>query len=272
MKSHHLLSLILIGSYLAGCNQSSVHPDLTPPSAPTGLRTSTGDNFIDLSWNRNAESDVAGYNVWVGESYNGRYELIGSPHDPYFRDDGAANGNTYYYAVSAVDFEGNESALSKDVAYDIPRPEGYNVVVYDYRTTPADAGYDFSTYAIMPFNDQGTDMYYEYYGGISYMDVGTDTDIQDMGPTASILDISLAPSQGWSPTHDVVLVPGHTYVVWTWDDHYAKFRVTTLSPSRAVFDWAYQLVKSNPMLKRAIVPGGQRQHVAAEHNRTPVVG
>ena len=82
------------------------------------------------------------------------------------------------------------------------------------------------------------------------MDVYTDTDIQDMGLTSSIVDVSTAPASGWSATHDVVLAVGHTYVVWTHDDHYAKFRVSTLSPNRVVFDWAYQLQQSNPMLKR----------------------
>ena len=85
------------------------------------------------------------------------------------------------------------------------------------------------------------------------MNVYTDTDIQDLGYTHSLLDIKVAPASGWSPTHDVRLYVGHTYVVWTHDDHYAKFRVTSLSPSRVVFDWAYQLQESNPMLKR--VPG-----------------
>ena len=87
------------------------------------------------------------------------------------------------------------------------------------------------------------------------MDVDTDSDIQDMGPTGGILDITTAPASGWSTTHDVQLTVGHTYVVWTWDDHYAKFRVTSLSSGRVVFDWAYQLQKANPLLKRADAGG-----------------
>jgi hypothetical protein len=84
------------------------------------------------------------------------------------------------------------------------------------------------------------------------MFVNTDTDIQDMGPTGSILDIGTAPSSGWSSTHSVALAPGHTYVVWTWDDHYAKFRVSSVSTGRVAFDWAYQLQKSNPLMKRPV--------------------
>ena len=89
------------------------------------------------------------------------------------------------------------------------------------------------------------------------MRVDTDSDIQDMGPTSSILAIGTAPVSGWSTTHEVELYAGHTYVVWTWDDHYAKFRVSSLSPSRVVFDWAYQLIPANRLLKRT--PGKDRE-------------
>ncbi len=265
----NLLWILIVASLgLTGCQHNPFSPDYVPPTPPTGLRTLTGDNFIELFWKANREPDLAGYNIFVSSSYDGRYQLIGSTREPYFKDDGARNGNTYYYAVTAYDYDGNESDLSRDIAYDIPRPEGYNVTVTDYRSVPANAGYDFSDYSIVSYNSQNADMYYEYYSGDYYMNVRTDSDIQDMGPTGSLLDISQAPSKGWSPTHDVLLSPGHTYVVWTWDDHYAKFRVVSMSPGRLVFDWAYQLQPSNPLLKR----GGAQRSPASEtmgiHERT----
>jgi len=250
---------------LAGCRRHDFEPNYGPPSAPTGLRTQTGDNFIDLFWDPNPESSVAGYNVYVSSSYNGRYQLIGSTRLTQFEDKGALNGTTYYYAVTAYDFDGNESPLSKDVAYDIPRPEGYGVLLTDYRAVPATAGYEFSAYAIVAYNDKSCDMWFENYNGVFYMDVNTDTDIQDMGPTQSILDINQAPSSGWSTTHDVQLAAGHTYVVWTWDDHYAKFRVSNVASDRVVFDWAYQLQKSSPLLKRAVVGGVNSRPAIVPH-------
>jgi len=242
--------LAVVSLVLTGCDHNFFSPDYLPPAPPTGVRTLTGDNFIEIFWKANLEYDVAGYNVFASSTYEGRYQLIGSSREPYFRDLGAINGNTYYYAVTAFDYDGNESAFSKEMAYDIPRPEGYNVILTDYRSVPASAGYDFSDYAVVPYNHQNTDIYYEYYAGNYYMNVRTDSDIQDVGRTESLLEIGEAPSEGWSPTHDVLLVPGHTYVVWTWDDHYAKFRVVSMSPGRLVFDWAYQLQPSNPLLKR----------------------
>jgi hypothetical protein len=250
-----LFSLSLL--MLSGCTRHFWRVDDTPPSAPTGLSTSPGDNYIEIFWNPSPESDVVGYNVYSSTSASGRFIHIGSSRSTHYVDYGAANGTTYYYAVSAYDEDNNESPLSRSVVYDIARPEGTNVILSDYRVAPTVAGYDFSTYSVVPYTDQGADMWFEYASGVMYMDVDTDTDIQDMGPTGSILDIQEAPSSGWSSTHDVQLTVGHTYVVWTWDDHYAKFRVTSLSTSRVVFDWAYQLQKSNQLLKRPVT-GGER--------------
>ena len=245
-----ILAVMMLFS--AGCHPPFFGPDFEAPAPPTGLRTATGDNFIELFWNRNREPDVAGYNIYVSTSYNGRYELIGSSETEYFNDHGARNGSVYYYAVSAYDYDDNESELSTDVAYDIPRPEGYDVVLMNSRLSASQSGYDFSKYTIVAADDQYADMVFGGVSGNLRMTVSDDTDIQDMGPTESILDIGQAPASGWSSTHDVSLAVGHTYVVWTWDDHYAKFRVSGLSQNRIVFDWAYQLVPSNRLMKRVV--------------------
>ena len=245
------LSLIFLVAVTPGCHDWLYHPDMDPPSPPTGLRTATGDNFIELFWDDNREPDLDGYNVYVSSSYDGEYEFIASTSEPYLLDDGVRNGNLYYYAVTAYDYDGNESELSNDVAYDIPRPEGYDVLLYNATASPAQSAYDFSRYSVVSIDDKYADIYYVAGNGSYVMRVDSDTDIQDMGPTSSILSIGTAPLNGWSSNHEVELFAGHTYVVWTWDDHYAKFRVSALSPARVVFDWAYQLIPSNRLLKRA---------------------
>jgi len=236
----------------AGCVHHPVEPDFYPPAPPQGISTATGDGFVDIYWMRNTEPDFAGYNVYVSNSLNGVYILLATTRDTYLRDFGALNGATYYYALAAFDVAGNESGLSHEVAYDTPRPEGYNVTLNDYRTVPLLAGYDFSTYSIGQYNDEYTDVFFEYYQGSYYLDVWTDTDIQDMGYTKSLYDIGEAPDAGWSPSKDVPLIAGHTYIVWTWDNHFAKMRVRSVSPSHIVFDWAYQLDAGNARLKRSV--------------------
>jgi hypothetical protein len=253
-----ILSLLVVVTLTPGCHDLLHHLDNDPPSAPTGLRTATGDDFIELFWNDTRDPDVSGYNVYVSSTYGGRYQYVGSTTSAYYRDDEARNGVLYYYAVSAYDYDGNESDLSSDVAYDIPRPEGYDVLLYNAAVASNQAGYDFSKYTVVAVADEYADMYFVTGNGGPVMRVDTDTDIQDMGPTSSVLAIGQAPVSGWSTTREVPLVAGHTYVVWTWDDHYAKFRVSSVSSGRVVFDWAYQLVPSNRLLKKDPANGRRR--------------
>jgi len=144
------------------------------------------------------------------------------------------------------------------VAYDTPRPEGSGVPLPNFRYDPARAGYDFSTYSVGPWDDQFTDIYFDFLDAVHYLVVWDDTEIQDMGYTESLSEIGSAPVAGWSPTKDVRLIPGHTYVVRTWDNHFAKVRVRSLSDANVTFDWAYQLQTGNTRLKQATERGPLR--------------
>lgn len=262
MKKFRFLFIVLIAGMallINGCDENYYYDDM-PPSPPKNIRTITGDNRVDLDWDRNPERDVAGYNVYYSYSYDGKYTLIGNTQNNYYIDYGAKNGVTYYYGVAAYDYDGNESELSYDVVYDTPRPEGFNQAVFDYNLSPNNAGYDFSNYLVVPYNGDDADFFFENYNGKYYLNVWDDSDIQDMGTTNDIWDISYAPTSGWIPllpnenVKYVEAVPGRTYVIWTWDNHYAKIRITNITQQRMVFDWAYQLVEGNRELKRGVVP------------------
>lgn len=258
MNTLRSVVLVLLLAALTGCDPVNGYRDINPPAAPRNLTTEAGNGFVELFWNGNREADLAGYNIFVSSSYNGRYELIGSTSVAGFVDHGAQNGETYYYAVTAFDYDGNESELSLEEAYDIPRPDGFNLVMIEYRRAPRTAAFDFSAFSVVPYADASADMFYVYEDAVPSMAVPEDTDIQDMGPTSSIYEIRVAPASGWSPSRAVDLRVGHTYVVWTWDDHFAKFRVSALSSTRVVFDWAYQLQRSNPLMKRGARAGALR--------------
>lgn len=251
-----VITLLTAGLILGACDVYVV--DTTPPAIPAAIRTVSLDNAIQIEWAPNRESDLAGYRVWVSDQYNGHYSLIGTTKNTVFTDYDAINGVTYYYGVTAYDLEGNESEMSHDVAYDTPRPEGYNVQLYDYNTFPSTSGYDFSTYSIGLYNDDFTDVFFEKFGSSYYLNVWDDTDIQDMGYTSNLDDISVAPEAGWSPSRYVEAIVGHTYVIWTWDDHYAKVRVKNITSTSVVFDWAYQTAPQNPELKRAPLSEGRK--------------
>ncbi|HHS14199.1 MAG TPA: hypothetical protein ENN03_10600 [bacterium] len=94
--------------------------DITPPSAPAGLTAESGPGGIRLIWNQNPELDVIAYHVyrWEGISEDS-VRINADPvswEDPFFIDEGAVTGVQYYYGVSAVDREGNESVRSNRIA------------------------------------------------------------------------------------------------------------------------------------------------------------
>ena len=92
--------------------------------------------------------------------------------------------------------------------------------------------------------------------GVPYLMVWQGTSIQDMGYTVSLDEIMSSPTDGWSPTQSAVAIRGHTYAVWTADNHYAKARVISTDSLRAQFDWAYQIQQHNPDLRMRPAPRG----------------
>jgi hypothetical protein len=89
-------------------------PDNTPPEDPDGLRVKAASlNTLALSWDRVKDADVDHYNVYSSTEKFTRCEqsrLVGSPSECEFVDWGLRLGRTYWYMVTAVDRNGNESA------------------------------------------------------------------------------------------------------------------------------------------------------------------
>ncbi len=262
MRLATLLPIALFVVLLAGCTDNTVTAprDVTPPAAPRGLYSVTGDGAVTLRWLANTEGDVAGYRIYMSACASGGdcpYDRQGATTGTAFVVGGLGNGVTRYFAVAAVDGAGNESALTYETIIDTPRPAGVNAALGNFVNSPTGAGWDFSSALARSSNDNLTDMYFGYNGGVYQMfakDVaGSLTDIQDAGYATSLDAVDWAPSTGWSPSGTVELIVGHCYVVWTRDNHYAKFRVTSLGSSQVVFDWAYQTDAGNPELaaKRA---------------------
>ena len=88
--------------------------DTFAPAAPKGLRSIAGDRSINLIWDPNSESDLAGYLVFRG-SGDRLDQITPAPiADPTFTD-GVQPGVRYVYAIKAVDKAGNSSAWSERV-------------------------------------------------------------------------------------------------------------------------------------------------------------
>jgi hypothetical protein len=97
-----------------------VMADTFPPMAPTGLATIPGTQgnkpTIDLSWQPNTETDVAGYNVYRREGSSAELRRINDKPilGPAFSDPTITPGTIYTYRVTAVDGTGNESPPSAE--------------------------------------------------------------------------------------------------------------------------------------------------------------
>jgi hypothetical protein len=258
MKLSFTITIIIASFIFWGCKENEI--DNTPPKPPQGIITISLDNCVEINWLPSEADDVEGYNVWVSNQYDGRYQLIGSTGETHFLDNGALNGVTYYYAVSAFDFSHNESELSKEEVRDTPRPEG-SAAINDTLTNVNSSGYLFSQNAVLNYNY--ADFYYVVIGDLYFLEVWNDTDIQDMGYTSSLDEISQSPTDGWAYSHTAEATVGHTYVIWTKDDHYAKVRVTGASGNQLTFDWAYQTAVGNIELKvsRPLGTGGKSRIV-----------
>jgi hypothetical protein len=107
-----------------------VAEDVFPPSVPAGLAAvATGATggvpaSIDLSWQPDAESDVAGYRVYRREGQSAWRRVSGDQAvvGPAFHDTEVQPGHAYSYAVTAVDSRGNESARSAEASDTVPNP------------------------------------------------------------------------------------------------------------------------------------------------------
>jgi hypothetical protein len=255
MKKIFLIILAVAGLGLLGCEENSTHYVTvdTIPAVPQGVYSLTGDNAVYLFWLPVRESDLDLYRIYWSPNDTDFY-FLGSSTDEEYVDYDVQNGTTYFYAVTAVDIQGNESPLSYESVMDTPRPEGRNLLIADYNIYPEIAGYDFSTDEVVPDTSVNADIYLEYnqYDSVFYINVNNElTDIQDMGYTDTLSDIGYAPSEGWSEVGWSEVILGHTYIIWTKDNHFAMLRVTNLTaPYNVRFDWAYQTDPGNRELAR----------------------
>jgi len=85
---------------------------------PTTNASSTTNQSAILSWALGTESDLAGYKVYVGTT-SGTYNYAGSPFSAgkvtTYTISNLPIGQTYFFAISAFDTAGNNSALSPEL-------------------------------------------------------------------------------------------------------------------------------------------------------------
>src|ERR1041385_6283866 len=84
---------------------------------PTGLVTPSGDLSVVLHWDRNSETNLAGYRVYRSLNSGGPFVAQGSTlNSPGFCDVNVNNGQTYYYQVTALTTTPEESSPSATIS------------------------------------------------------------------------------------------------------------------------------------------------------------
>ncbi|HEY93890.1 MAG TPA: fibronectin type III domain-containing protein [Dehalococcoidia bacterium] len=113
----------------------------TPPTPPSGLAATPGDNQVSLNWNDNSEPDLDGYNVYratgTGDPYNQINGSLVVTSD--YTDTTVNELVTYYYVVTAVDTGANESTYSDEVN---AIPDSITVLDDGFEGTPWDVNWD----------------------------------------------------------------------------------------------------------------------------------
>ena len=139
-------------NYSSEASATPLSEEEMPPAAPSGLTVTSGDQTADLAWTApttNADgsfmSDLAGYNVYRGtESATGTFSKLNSSlhSSTSYNDTSLTNGTTYYYYVTAVDTDDNESQASsvKIALYGSQGIEG-TIEQFDISSGPQSGGY-----------------------------------------------------------------------------------------------------------------------------------
>lgn len=101
-----LLAAVLL---LSGCGGSS--------GGGGGSTTASATGVVTMAWDRNSESDLAGYRVYRATVPGGYGAPIASlsPAATSYQAASLQKGSSYYFSVTAYDTAGNESPLYNEI-------------------------------------------------------------------------------------------------------------------------------------------------------------
>ncbi len=167
----------------------NITPSASPPSSPTDLSSSRGDQSVELTWS--APSDNGGarieeYRIYRGNTSSAlaRHDIVESNYTSYL-DQRLQNGYTYYYYVTAVNSAGESESSQTVNATPLSVPDSPQYLLTDRSDHTIQLSWD-------PPADDGGDEITEYriYRGtsdsnISYIDSvdANETSYQDTGLT-----------------------------------------------------------------------------------------
>ena len=97
--------------FVVACNGGGQPGDTQAPETPQNFSARAADGQVLLSWDANADEDLAGYSVYQGEAVAALTAIATTDKDATsYTVSGLQNGRTYFFALTAKDVAGNESA------------------------------------------------------------------------------------------------------------------------------------------------------------------
>ena len=82
--------------------------------------TVSAGQSVTLSWIPSVDPNVVGYNIYYGGDSGDYTDMLNVGNATSVTIDGLAAGTTYYFAATAYDALGNESAYSSEISYLVP--------------------------------------------------------------------------------------------------------------------------------------------------------
>jgi len=101
-KASLFILILLITGGLSACEQAGKAPTTNIPATPGGLTAKAGNGSVNLSWTANTESNLKGYNVYLGEESTnlGQSKFVDKSKTS-TTITGLKNKTKYYFAIDA---------------------------------------------------------------------------------------------------------------------------------------------------------------------------
>ncbi|MBS2025462.1 MAG: fibronectin type III domain-containing protein, partial [Deltaproteobacteria bacterium] len=142
MSVQRLLAAVLLLCASIACGGSDNQQNLIPPTAPTNLTATGGEQKVDLAWT--ASATATGYKVARAPNSGGPYTQVGTPTGTSYSDTGLTASTTYFYVVQAVNAAGTSEKSNEASATTNPPAANPPAAPTGLTATGGDARIDLS--------------------------------------------------------------------------------------------------------------------------------
>jgi hypothetical protein len=130
-----MILMIMVAFVLSVVPASAIAAEV--PGVPIGFSVNSGDGYVILAWSEPTDdggSDITGYRIYRGILEDG-LGIVEDVTDMHYTDNGLQNGQTYYYAISALNAVGEgEKTEILPATPEAESPQMTLIVIGNYNT------------------------------------------------------------------------------------------------------------------------------------------